>query len=46
MVMGNLCASVVAKMKTTRAGGSSSVLSRALKALRESMWASSMMKTL
>src|SRR3972149_2398877 len=33
-------------MKTTRGGGSSSVFSRALKELGESMWASSMMYTL
>lgn len=37
--------SVVAKMKRTWAGGSSRVLRRALKALLESMWASSRMKT-
>jgi len=38
--------SVVAMMKTTRGGGSSSVFNSALKAAPESMWTSSMMKTL
>ena len=35
------CGSVVASTNTTRGGGSSSVLSRALKAAVESMWHSS-----
>jgi len=43
MVTGILCASVVAKMNFTWGGGSSRVLSRALKALPESMCTSSMM---
>jgi uncharacterized protein YukE len=43
MVVGILCASVVAKMNTTWGGGSSSVFSSALKALDDSMWTSSMM---
>jgi hypothetical protein len=42
MVTGSLCGSVVAKMNLTWGGGSSSVLSRALKALAESMCTSSM----
>ena len=45
-VTGTLRISVVAKMNFTCGGGSSSVLSSALKALRDSMWTSSMMKTL
>src|SRR5207249_11261475 len=45
MVWGILCASVVAKTKTTWAGGSSNVLSRALNAAVDSMWTSSMMYT-
>ena len=45
-VTGTLASSVVAMMKITCSGGSSSVLSRALKALRESMWTSSMIKVL
>ena len=40
-----LCFSVVARMKMACAGGSSSVLRKALKAAAESMWTSSMMKT-
>ena len=43
MVSGILWASVVASTKTTLAGGSSSVLSSALKASRVSMWTSSTM---
>ena len=35
MVSGTLCNSVVARMKTTRGGGSSSVFRKALKALRD-----------
>jgi hypothetical protein len=46
MVAGNLCGSVVARMKVTRPGGSSRVFRSALKAALESMWASSMMNTL
>ena len=46
MVAGNLCGSVVASMNTAWAGGSSSVLSSALKAPVESMCTSSMMYTL
>ena len=46
IVSGILCGSVVASTKTTLAGGSSSVFSRALKASRVSMWTSSMMYTL
>jgi hypothetical protein len=42
-VTGTLRISVVAKMKTTCSGGSSRVLSSALKALRDSMWTSSTM---
>ena len=42
-VSGILCGSVVASTKSTCAGGSSSVLSRALKASGVSMCASSMM---
>ncbi|OQC28507.1 MAG: hypothetical protein BWX71_00791 [Deltaproteobacteria bacterium ADurb.Bin072] len=45
-VTGTLASSVVARMKTTWGGGSSSVFSRALNALLESMWTSSMMKVL
>ena len=45
-VTGTLRISVVAKMNFTCGGGSSSVFSSALKALRDSMWTSSMMKTL
>ena len=45
-VTGTFCGSVVAKMNLTCAGGSSSVLSIALKALLESMWTSSMIYTL
>ena len=41
-----LCFSVVARMKMTCAGGSSSVFKKALKAAVESMCTSSMMKTL
>ena len=41
-----LCFSVVARMKMTCAGGSSSVLRKALKAADDSMCTSSMMKTL
>ena len=37
MVAGNLCTSVVARIKTTWAGGSSKVLSKALNAAPESM---------
>ena len=43
IVAGSLCASVVQRMKRTCSGGSSSVLSRALKASGVSWWASSMM---
>jgi hypothetical protein len=46
MVSGTLCDSVVAMMKSTRGGGSSSVLRSALNDEVESMWTSSMMKTL
>ena len=46
MVAGNLCDSVVAKMKMTCAGGSSKVFNRALKELVDSMCVSSMMKIL
>ena len=46
IVAGSLCRSVVAIMKTTCAGGSSRILSRALKAEVDSMWTSSMMKIL
>ena len=42
-VTGSFSASVVANRNFTCGGGSSSVLSSALKALRESMWTSSMM---
>ena len=45
-VIGTLRSSVVAKTNFTCGGGSSSVFSSALKALRDSMWTSSMMKTL
>ena len=41
MVSGNFSGLVVASIKTTCVGGSSSVLSRALKALLESIWTSS-----
>jgi hypothetical protein len=43
MVMGIDCGSVVARIKTTFAGGSSSVLRKASLASLESWWASSMM---
>ena len=43
MVSGTFCGSVVARMKTTWAGGSSSVFSSALNAGTDSMWTSSMM---
>ena len=43
MVIGIFSTSVVAKMNLTCGGGSSSVLSRALKAALDSMWTSSMM---
>ena len=46
MVAGSRCGSVVASMNTAWAGGSSSVLSRALNAPVESMCTSSMMYTL
>ncbi|RIH75567.1 hypothetical protein Mterra_03966 [Calidithermus terrae] len=46
MVGGMRSGSVVAKMKITCSGGSSSVLSSALKALLDIMWASSRMTTL
>ncbi len=46
MVAGSFCGSVVARMNTMYSGGSSSVLSRALKAALDSMWTSSMMYTL
>ena len=46
IVAGTLCSSVVARMKTTCAGGSSIVLSRALNAAVDSMCVSSMMKIL
>ena len=45
-VTGTLRISVVAKTNFTCGGGSSSVFSSALNALRDSMWTSSMMKTL
>jgi hypothetical protein len=45
MVGGILSGSVVAKTKRTWGGGSSRVFRKALKALLESMWASSRMKT-
>ena len=45
-VTGTLRISVVAKMNFTCGGGSSSVFSSALKALRDSMWTSSTMNTL
>jgi hypothetical protein len=43
MVTGTLCTSVVAKMKSTLGGGSSSVFRRALNASFVSMCTSSMM---
>ena len=43
IVTGTLCGSVVARRNTTFDGGSSSVLSSALKACSVSMWTSSMM---
>ena len=46
MVGSILCFSVVARMKMTCCGGSSSVFRKALKACEESMCTSSMMKTL
>ena len=46
IVVGILCASVVQSTKTTHSGGSSKVLSRALKASLVIWWASSMMKIL
>ncbi len=46
MVGSTLWRSVVAMMKMAWAGGSSRVLRKALKALVESMWTSSMMNTL
>ena len=46
MVCGTLLTSVVAKMKMTCSGGSSSVFRSALKAPFESMWTSSIMKIL
>ncbi|RIH83620.1 hypothetical protein Mrose_02978 [Calidithermus roseus] len=46
MVGGMRSGSVVAKMKITCSGGSSSVFSRALKALLDIMWASSRITTL
>ena len=45
IVAGSLCTSVVAKMNSTCAGGSSSVLSRALNAPAESICTSSMIYT-
>ena len=42
MVAGTFWGSVVARMKIMYAGGSSMVLSSALKAAAESMWTSSM----
>ncbi len=45
MVAGTLCGSVVASTKTAWTGGSSRVLSRALKASGVSMWTSSTMYT-
>ena len=45
-VTGTFCGSVVASTKMTWGGGSSSVFSMALKAWVESMWTSSMTKTL
>ena len=45
-VTGTFCGSVVASTKTTCGGGSSSVFSMALKAWVDSMWTSSMTKTL
>ena len=46
IVAGTLCTSVVAKMKRTCGGGSSSVFRSALNASFVSMWTSSMMYTL
>ena len=46
MVVGTFRSSVVASMNFTCGGGSSSVLSSALKAAPESMWTSSRMITL
>ncbi len=46
IVCGILCTSVVAIMKITCAGGSSRVFSKALNALVESMWTSSIIKIL
>ena len=43
IVAGSFCGSVVARMKTTYAGGSSSVFSKALNAEVDSMCTSSMM---
>jgi len=43
MVAGTFCGSVVHRMNTTWAGGSSSVFSSALNAAVDSMWTSSMM---
>ena len=43
MVAGTLWVSVVARMKTTWSGGSSTIFSSALKACALSMWTSSMM---
>ena len=45
IVGSSFCISVVARMKTTRGGGSSSVFSSALNAAFESMCASSMIST-
>ena len=46
IVAGNLCSSVVARIKTTCAGGSSSVFNKALNDAAESMCTSSIIKTL
>ena len=46
IVAGNFCGSVVAKINFTCAGGSSKVLSNALKAPVESIWTSSIIYTL
>ncbi len=45
IVAGTFCGSVVARIKIIYSGGSSSVFKRALKALVDSMWTSSMMYT-
>ena len=45
MVGSTFCISVVARMNSRWAGGSSMIFSSALKASRESMWTSSMIYT-